>query len=124
MIFDIFLLLVFFQLKHLLADYLWQGNYMLGKFKEKGWALPLSAHGGVHAFFTFLIVGAYTMNPFAAVCLAVADFILHVLVDRMKVVSSRDLTPQNAKFWHMLGCDQFLHHMTHYAIIFVMIVIL
>ena len=121
--YDIFLLLVFFQLKHLLADYFWQGNYMLGKFKDKGWILPLSAHGGVHAVFTLLIVGVYTMNPFAAIGLALADFIIHILVDRAKVVSSRGLTTQNAKFWHMLGCDQFIHHMTHYLIIFCMIYI-
>ena len=30
----IFILLVIFQFKHFIADYLLQNNYMLGKFKD------------------------------------------------------------------------------------------
>jgi hypothetical protein len=51
----IFLLLLLFQFKHFIADYPLQGEYMLGKFKDKGWMLPLFAHVGVHGAFTFII---------------------------------------------------------------------
>lgn len=120
--FTFFMLAIVFQFKHLLADYFWQGKYMLGKFKEKGWQLPLGAHCGVHAVMTFIIVCSVSLNPLLAIGLAAFDFITHFIIDKAKVESSRGLTPQDPKFWHHLGCDQTLHHIIHYFIILAIIV--
>jgi hypothetical protein len=84
MIGTIFALLILFQLKHFIADYPLQGNYMLGKFKP-GWDFlgPLSAHCLVHAVMTFAITVWYT--PVAvALGLAGLDFVIHFLMDRIK----------------------------------------
>lgn len=81
----LFILLVVFQLKHFLADYPLQGQYMLGKFKGgTDWILPLAAHAGVHFLFTFVIVLAYNKNIQLAVLLGVLDFGLHFIMDRIK----------------------------------------
>ncbi len=78
-----FALLVFFQIKHFVADYPLQNTYMLGKFKDKGWVLPLSAHCLVHAVFTFCIAVIY-VSPLISASLALLDFVIHFAMDRIK----------------------------------------
>lgn len=84
----IFLLLIIFQVKHFLADFPLQTKFMLQKFKDKGWIVPLAAHAGVHAGFTFIIslITLWFTNGgfiFAAWC-SIVDFIIHFTVDRIK----------------------------------------
>lgn len=79
----IFLLLVLFQIKHFVCDFPLQTPYMLGKFKEKGWELPLLAHAGVHAGVTFLISLGFT-NLTSAFLLAIFDLSVHFTMDRVK----------------------------------------
>ncbi len=91
----ILVLLVVYQLKHFLADYLLQGEYMLGKFKP-GWAFlkPLLAHVAVHALGTF-VISCFALSmldpgiPFRAaltgsIGLAILDAGLHFIMDRLK----------------------------------------
>lgn len=118
----IFSLLILFQLKHFLADYPLQGKYMLGKFKDSGWVAPLSAHCGVHAFFTLCISLALVSWEYA-IALACFDFVVHFIMDRVKA-SPRLLgryAPTESKFWYALGFDQMVHHLTHYAIVAILI---
>ena len=120
----IFLLLVLFQFKHFIADYPLQTSYMLGKAKESGWIEPLAAHAGVHALFTFIITSIFL--PIASlipVYLAVADFIIHFTVDRVKAspnIGGR-FNPTQPYFWWSLGADQMTHHLTHYGFIYIII---
>lgn len=109
-------LIAVFQIKHFLADYIWQGRYMLGKFKDSGWCKPLSAHCGVHFAMTFLIV-IYHLPIEWAIGLAVLDFMIHFTVDRVKVVVSKGYdSSKDKEFWWCLGADQMAHHFTHYAL--------
>ena len=115
----LFVLLIAFQLKHFLADYPLQGRYMLGKFKETGWILPLACHSGIHALFTFSIAVFFGFE--IALGVALLDFVIHFVVDRLKVSFSKGVTTQEPKFWWYLGLDQMAHHLTHYAIILILI---
>jgi len=114
----VFILLVLFQLKHFIADYPLQNKYMLGKFKEKGWKSPLFAHTGVHAVGTLLICLLF-VNPVVALLLACFDFVAHSIMDRIKasprMLGRYEITDK--RFWWSLGLDQGIHHLTHYAII-------
>lgn len=119
MIVDIFVLLVAFQIKHFLADYIYQNAYMLGKFKEKGWVLPLLSHVSFHGVFTIAIAAFYVTNWWIVLGLALFDMIIHFIMDRIKA-SPKMLGRFNAtqkEFWWSLGLDQMVHHLTHYAII-------
>jgi len=148
----VFALLIAFQAKHFLADYPLQKGYMLGKFKEKNWALPLAVHCGVHAAFTFAIVLACVWNIagpwslFAPFLLAGFDFTVHFIMDRIKASPYllgrfKALGPSqylycvenpnpftklqlrgNTFFWWSLGLDQTVHHLTHYVIIYLLCV--
>jgi hypothetical protein len=153
-------LLILFQIKHYLADYKMQGEYMLGKFKAKGWILPLSAHCFVHASFTF-VFSSITMDLQVMTALALFDFLVHFAMDRIKaspnmwgrykpisaekyVQLKHDMNTtekvgtkedreiardryemamsDNRNFWLCLGIDQMVHHITHYLIIFVILI--
>lgn len=79
----IWLLLVLFQIKHFVADYLLQNEYMLGKFKDKDWALPLSTHCFVHAWLTFCVaINVTTLG--LSLMVSTLDFGLHFIMDRVK----------------------------------------
>lgn len=80
----IFGLLIAFQIKHFVADYPLQNEYMLGKFKKEGWIKPLAAHVAVHAGFTFFVVAVASSNALLALGLAALDAILHFTMDRIK----------------------------------------
>lgn len=81
----IFLLLILFQIKHFMADYILQTPYMLQKFKGgREWILPLAAHAGVHALYTTSIAALVTSNPLFAVSCGFFDFAVHFTMDRIK----------------------------------------
>ena len=112
-------LFIIFQLKHFIADYPLQSEYMLGKFKENGWIAPLAAHCGIHALFTMMIVGVFLDSFKFALMASAFDFSVHFLMDRIKA-SPKILgryKMEDKKFWWALGLDQMVHHITHYAII-------
>jgi Protein of unknown function (DUF3307) len=80
----LFFLLFVYQIKHFVCDYLLQGKWMLGKFKDfPDYILPLLAHVSVHGVATFLIASAChtTASPLA---LALFDMVVHFIMDRIK----------------------------------------
>ena len=136
-----------FEIKHFLCDFVLQTDYMLGKFKEKGWVLPLASHCAVHGLFTLLILLAMSPKHWY---LCLIDFIWHFAIDRIKasprllgrfkplgpeafkhakeIVQSKidwkeksnyqlQLT-HNRLFWWFIGLDQLCHQLTTLYIIF------
>jgi hypothetical protein len=98
----VFILLIAFQIKHFLCDYPLQESYMLGKFKP-GWDFikPLAAHCSVHALFTFGIA-SFFVQPHIAIGLALLDFVLHFISDRLKAGPRwlgrfKNITPEEYK---------------------------
>lgn len=151
----IFILLVVYQLKHLLCDYPLQTPWMLRKFLGgRQWVLPLAAHAGVHGLFTLAIT--LFVNP-VLWWLGLLDFVVHFTMDRIKaspnllgrfkalsasefkgiaeIISMPSGNPEidlaakyakeklknNTYFWWSLGLDQAIHHLTHYAIIWILV---
>ena len=119
---EIFLLLFLFQVKHFVCDYPLQTQYMLGKMSRTGWVKPLAYHAATHAVGT-LIVSLMFVPTLIALCLAIADFVLHFIVDRVK--ASPDLggrwKPDQPYFWLALGADQMAHHLINYVFIYVIV---
>ena len=119
-VYEIFILLILFQVKHFLADYLFQTPYMIGKLNKKGWVLPLLAHAAVHTFSTLGILLVFAPSLWY---LSIFDGVVHFTMDRIK--ASPNLLnrwgPDKAYFWWVLGLDQMVHHLTHYTIIYLII---
>lgn len=82
-----FILSIAFQIKHFVADYPLQNEYMLGKFKP-GWEFvkPLAAHCAVHGAMTFLILASLCnwLSWGMILFLTVIDMSIHFVMDRIK----------------------------------------
>ncbi|MFK8136785.1 MAG: DUF3307 domain-containing protein [Bdellovibrionales bacterium] len=120
----LFQLLILFQVKHFLADFPLQTNYMLFRKTNPGWdfVLPLLSHCLVHSVLTLIIVLIYIPSLW---WLGPLDLVLHFIMDRFKS-SPKWLGRYNdlgkAHFWWALGFDQMFHHITHLLIIWFMII--
>lgn len=109
-------LLILFNVKHFLADYVFQTRYMLPKVNAKHWFRPLLAHCGVHGaltwFVTFLPIGMW------AFLIAALDILIHFVVDYWKAQIAR--YPLNSRpFWIAFGADQLLHSLTYIALAYI-----
>ena len=132
-------LMVLFLMKHFLADFLLQNEYMSGKSKD-GWdfLLPLLAHVGVHAIFTLLITYAFTRSVGFSLNMALLDLSIHFVMDRTKAGKKylgrfkqlagcefAQATPAqlraNKYFWCAFGFDQLVHCLTYCAIIYLIV---
>jgi len=114
----VFILLALFGIKHFLADFLMQYEYML---KEKGiyGAVGGVHHAMLHGAFTFLILIFFVTNADLALGLAALDFFIHYHIDFVKQQWNRGLTTADRNYWLLLGADQCLHYLTYIGIIYV-----
>jgi hypothetical protein len=100
-------------LKHFIADFLLQTNWIArGKERRAGWFGPLAIHVLIHTAFTLVI--ALVIAP-RLWWLALVDLVIHSCVDRAKslVLQWGRWDTTRARFWHLLGFDQFLHQVTN-----------
>ncbi len=119
MTWEVFLLLSLFGIKHFLADFPLQYQYMV---QEKG---TYGATGGLHhaafhaslTFFVLLLAG-YSANPLL-IPLALADGVIHYHIDWAKQQLNRNLTIKDDRWWTLMGLDQCLHYLTYVGIIYV-----
>lgn len=110
------LILFFLQIKHFLADFVWQSDRMV---QEKGTygARYGVYHSGIHALGTFVI---FTMlHPALGIFAAVVDFILHYHIDWAKININKkyNYTPKDHQFWFWLGLDQLAHQITYIILV-------
>jgi len=124
---EILILLLAFQIKHLIADYYLQTPYMYeNKGQPTGWMWPLFDHVLVHIAGTTMILATYvvyksteeTYMPLFLVMLfaIIFDFTTHFITDRIKAIQPEG--PDTKKFWTNLGWDQLIHHSVGIIIIF------
>lgn len=117
-----FILLVIFQVKHFVADFPLQREYMLRKtLPQWDFLLPLVTHCLVHGVLTLIICMFFAPQLW---WLAIIDFVIHFFMDRLKS-GPRYLGRFNdlgrSGFWNVLGIDQMVHHLTHIYIIYVIV---
>lgn len=113
----VFLLLALFGIKHFIADFVMQTEYMV---KEKG---IYGTEGGVehstiHAAMTLLILLGVA-GIILATILAIADGIVHYHIDWCKQQLTRNYTPMDKAFWIWFGVDQLLHYFTYIIIVII-----
>lgn len=118
-----FVLLVIFHVKHFLADFPLQFNFMLKYKVSPNWQflVPLSLHCLTHSLFTLLIV--LIIDP-SYWWLALLDFAVHFVMDRLKAgprYLGRFNDPSKSSFWISLGFDQMVHHLTDILVIWILV---
>lgn len=118
----IFLLFILFQVKHFVADFPLQREYMLKKV-QPGWgfAVPLMVHCGVHAIITLAILLYFKPSLW---WLSLVDFVVHFFMDRIKSgpkYLGRYTDKAKASYWNVFGIDQMVHHLTSILIIWMLV---
>ena len=112
-----------FAAKHLVADFIFQTGWIAhGKEAPAGWVLPLAAHAGIHAAMTPAL--ALAIRP-SLWWLAIVDLAVHFVIDRGKSVAGRwgRWTATDARYWWLLGFDQFLHQATNIGLAAALVVL-
>lgn len=112
--FSVVVLYLLFRVKQFTCDFLLQNDWMAmnkGKPGIEGYK-ALSSHCMVHAAGTLVIVMIFVP---ALWWLAVVDFIVHSLVDRIKgmVTYDKGWKYTDKWFWWTFGLDQEAHNLTH-----------
>lgn len=117
----IFILLVLFGVKHFLADFVLQLDYMVA---EKGTYFKTGGihHALVHGLLTWWTVVWFT-NPMIAFLLSALDAVIHYHVDWCKVQLSSKHNNQDPMYWVWFGADQLAHYLTYLAITAIIITI-
>ena len=114
---EIFSILSLLFVKHFIADFVLQFDYMV---QEKGYYGKAGGihHSFIHGFGTFLIFGWF-FHPIAFWA-GIADFLIHYHVDwaKMKLNHDKGYTPADREFWFWLGLDQMLHSLTYVILVF------
>lgn len=112
-------MLIWFQVKHFVADYLLQPHWVLaakGNMRRMGGYV----HAGIHAVGSvpaYLLAGV-GLGGIAA--LVVAEFLVHYVIDFIKSdVSARSKSgPDTAVYWALHGADQLAHQLTYVGLVF------
>lgn len=114
----VFNLLVMFGIKHFIADFWMQYDYMV---REKGiYGAPGGVHhAATHASWTFLILIPFIKNPDQLLVLPLLDGALHYHIDWAKQQLNKNLTQADRQWWIWMGLDQALHYLTYIGIIYV-----
>jgi hypothetical protein len=117
------MLMLAFQVKHLLADFVLQTGAMV---QRKGvYGDPVgAAHSLVHAVLTLAVLLAVgPLGALAALGLALAEFVVHYHTDWAKdhLQKRAGYTAQQKGYWVLLGLDQFFHQITYVIILGVLV---
>ncbi len=114
-----FVLLVGFQVKHFIADYLLQEGWMIaGKASLNS---PGGyAHAGIHVAGSLIVLLLVHTPLLALALLLVAEFVIHYGLDYSKVGYSRGIDQSRSpkQFWGLHGLDQLLHQLTYAGMIY------
>lgn len=116
---QLLLVLLLFQIKHLVADFVLQSAYILNNRKVYGHPGGL-LHVAIHlagSLASLLVIGG---NSQTIVILLLAEAVIHYHIDWFKdnLAAARSWTPKDAEFWYLLGFDQFLHQITYLGMIY------
>ncbi|QWW71397.1 DUF3307 domain-containing protein [Rhizobium sp. WYJ-E13] len=110
--------LIWLQVKHFVADYVLQPEWMIGdkgNFRKPG----AYVHAGIHAIATIPILLLSSMDAIWISAVASAEFLLHFLIDHLKAIYGhrQPHSIDTRSFWMLHGADQLAHHLTYSGIL-------
>ena len=115
-------LVILFNVKHVLGDFVLQSSNMaIGKGKEN-WEFvsPLSFHCLVHVILSAIVIVLFMDVKY--LWFLPTEFVVHFFIDRLKSGPKYggrfSMTKEPRFFWLLFGLDQFLHQCTYILFIF------
>lgn len=110
--------LLWLFIKHFICDFPLQAHPWFHLNKSRYGHASGLIHAALHGGGTYIVLSIFKIND--AGILAVIDLFMHYHIDwaKMHINKKFNLSPDNGEwFWLILGIDQFLHHLTYFAII-------
>lgn len=109
---EIYLLITAFVIKHFVADFVLQYDYMV---KQKGqWMQPGGLHHvGIHAAGTLFILLPFGVGLITMLMAAIIDAVTHYVIDWTKQQANKGLPMTSRKFWLLIGLDQMMHYLVY-----------
>lgn len=103
-----------FEIKHFLADFLFQSKEMgLAKGQDIGWKKPLAIHCLIQVVYTCMIMVGASL-PFDVYPLLLVEYITHFVMDRIKAhAPGRWGDIREERYWWLLGFDQMFHRLVY-----------
>ncbi|MGR3344188.1 MAG: DUF3307 domain-containing protein [Paracoccaceae bacterium] len=118
----ILLMIVGLELKHFVADYLLQFDWMI---KGKGSVSKLGGyfHAAVHAGGSFAVLVIAALPTTFIIVMVIAEFAVHYMLDFGKVHYSKDVSSVDRPrlFWALNGLDQLFHHLTYVVMTYIVV---
>ena len=121
-----------FQIKHLIVDFFIQLNFQnpLDKFSAdlELATRALLVHGAHHGLFTWLIAVIAGVPVEWSILLGLADMVVHGMIDAVKaspyLFKDHKKPFPDKRYFYLLGIDQFAHHLTHFGLIILIVLII
>ncbi len=116
------LLLLFFQVKHLLADFVLQSAWIVrnkGIYGHPGGLV----HAGLHAGLSFVVMLFSPLTAATVLAIALSEMVLHYHIDWTKdrLLRRMNTNPSEWRYWVLTGADQFAHQVTYVAMLWLML---
>lgn len=115
-------LMVLFQVKHLLADFILQSSWMV---RTKGIYGHMGGicHSGIHALLSAWILFIAQLDATWVLAIALGEFVVHYHLDWFKDRETRKYgyTAMQKGFWTLAGLDQFAHQLTYVGILLIVL---
>lgn len=110
--------LIWLQVKHFMADYVLQSEWMIGgkgNLRKPGPYI----HASIHAVAIMPILWLSSMDAIWVSAIASTEFLVHFLNDHLKAVHGhrQPHSIDTRLFWMLHGADQLAHHLTYSAIL-------
>lgn len=120
----ILLVMTLFAVKHFIADFVLQSNWMVaqkGRYGQPGGIVHAVVHMG-GSIPALMVLGA---GPWLMAVLVLGEGVVHYHLDYLKERVSRHLGlgAGDKGFWVLLGADQALHHLTYVVIVWVFLAV-
>jgi hypothetical protein len=114
---ELLILLILFQVKHLIADFFLQTVWMIRGKANYGGAGGI-VHATVHGLMTAAVLLMCDVASLVVLTLSVAELIVHYHIDWLKeqVMQRTNWPPTNKYYWFVTGTDQAAHQATYLAI--------
>lgn len=111
---EVLVLLLLLQVKHVVADYFLQTEYILENRSNYGHPGGL-LHVGLHAAGSAVVLIVMGTAPALLAAILLVEAVFHYHLDWFKDnwVAARKLSPRDAGFWHATGLDQALHQASY-----------
>lgn len=110
--------LLWLFIKHFICDFPLQAHPWFHRNKASYGHASGLIHAIIHGCGTYIVLSIFGIK--AAWILAAIDFFMHYHIDwaKLRINQKFDLNADNSEwFWLTLGIDQFMHHLTYFAII-------